>query len=119
MDFQENINLPKTPIHQNRSENMALASMILGIIALLTSACIYLAVVCGALGIILALLSRGSEQSLSLRGKAGLILSSAGLLMTFLIYVSAILFIFLEYGGIEEFLKEYSDLYQSMGIQQF
>lgn len=119
MDSQENINTPHKPTYTIRSENMAFASMILGIIALLTSACIYLAVVCGALGMILALLSRGSEKHLSLYGRAGLILNIAGLITTFLIYLTAILFLFFEYGGIDAFLKEYSDLYQSMGIQQF
>lgn len=119
MEFQENNDTQKNHTQTSRSETMALASMILGIVALLTSACIYLSVICGSLGIILALISRGSEQTLSLHSKVGLILSIAGLLMTFFIYLSAILYILLKYGGTEEFLQQYSDLYQSMGIQQF
>ena len=88
MEFQENNDTKQNDTPTSRSETMAL-------VALLTSACIYLSVICGSLGIILALISRGSEQTLSLRSKVGLILSIAGLLMTFFIYLSAILYILL------------------------
>lgn len=106
---------------------MALASLILGSIAVVTSGCIYLALVCGALGIIFALLSRGGEMSLTSKGTAGLVLSSAGLILTLLIYTAAFLFIISRFGGIDAFMQEYmelynggsiEELYQSMGIIQ-
>ena len=68
MDFEQNIDRMKTPYQNKSSDNMALASFILGIIAVVTSGCIYLAIVCGSLGIILALLSRGGEMKLNSRG---------------------------------------------------
>lgn len=125
MDFEQEIYTPETPDQSARSGSMALASMILGIIALTTCGCIYSAMVCGALGIILALLSRGGKQTLDTRAKAGLILSSIGLVMTFSIYIGTFLMMLRQYGGIDGILQEYmkmynvdslEELYQSMGI---
>ena len=125
MDFEQNIDRMKTPYQNKSSDNMALASFILGIIAVITSGCIYLAIVCGSLGIILALLSRGGEMKLTSRGIAGLTLSSIGLALTFLIYTAAFLFLIRSFGGIDAFREEYmklyntgsiEELYQSMGI---
>ncbi len=125
MDFEQNIDRMKTPYQNKSSDNMALASFILGIIAVITSGCIYLAIVCGSLGIILALLSRGGEMKLTSRGIAGLTLSSIGLALTFLIYTAAFLFLIRSFGGIDAFMEEYmklynggsiEELYQSMGI---
>ena len=125
MDFEQNIDRMKTPYQNKSSDNMALASFILGIIAVITSGCIYLAIVCGSLGIILALLSRGGEMKLTSRGIAGLTLSSIGLALTFLIYTAAFLFHIRSFGGSDAFMEEYmklynggsiEELYQSMGI---
>ena len=53
------ISSPATPPYENRrSPGMATASLVLGILSLATSFCLYFALPCGALGIILALLSR-------------------------------------------------------------
>ena len=88
MDFEQNIDSMKTPDQNKRSDSMALASLILGIIAIVTSGCIYLAIVCGALGIILALLSRGGEMTFTSKGIAGLTLSSIGLALTILMLLN-------------------------------
>ena len=129
MDFQPEMQPETQPQHtlwQNkRSENLATASFILGLIALLTSPCIYLAMVCGALGIILALLSRGGELTLNTQGKTGLLLSSVGLILTISIYVGLFIILMNYYGGIDGIMQEYmniygvetmEELYQSMGI---
>lgn len=128
MDFEQNIYTSNTPYPDKRSAGMALASMVLGIIALTTCGCIYSAMVCGALGIILALLSRGGEQTLDSRARTGLILSSIGLALTFIIYIGTFLAMLREYGGIDgilqEFMKMYNadsleELYQKLGVQNF
>lgn len=111
MDFQEDFY--RAPYQNKRSETMAMASVILGIAALLTSGCIYMALICGALGIILALLSRGGEYTMSSQGRVGLILSAAGLILTLVIYTAAIVFVIRYYGGIDGFLQEYQNLYNS------
>lgn len=104
---------------------MALASLILGTAALLTSGCIYLAIICGSLGIILALLSRGGSMTMSAQGKIGLTLSSVGLIFTIVLYVGLFIFVLNVYGGIDGLMQEYlniygvdsiEELYQMMGI---
>ena len=120
MDFEQNTttqNMPNT--NQNTQSNgMAAASMVLGIIAVATFPCIYIALICGALGLLLGLLSRGGEMAFSTQGKAGLALSGIGLFATLAIYTGTLVFIFTQYGGIEAFLSEYETLYQSMGLIQ-
>ena len=114
MDFQQNT---------YKSQNMAFASLILGIVALMTSGCIYLATICGALGIILALLSKGGNLNMNSQAKIGLTLSAAGLTLTILVYAGAFLFLLHHYGSFDAFLEEYlkfynvgnlDELYQSM-----
>ena len=61
---------------------MATASMILGILGIIGSMCCYLALPMSAIGILLALLSRGSNKHLSSRAKNGLWLSIASLVLT-------------------------------------
>ncbi len=125
MDFQPDMYTPKTPYRNKRSEHMALASLILGTAALLTSGCIYVAVICGSLGIILALLSKGGSLTMNAQGKIGLTLSSVGLIFTILLYVVLFAIILNMYGGMDGLMQEYlklygadsiEDLYQMMGI---
>ena len=53
--------------HSKHMENL---SLIMGIIALSTFCLVYPALICGALGIVFALLSRGGETTFSGRAKA-------------------------------------------------
>ncbi len=105
-----------TPASQKPSGQMALASLILGIVSVITSGCIYSAIVCGALGILFAFLSRGGSDHMPPQAKAGLALSGFGMALTIVIYAAALTLIVFQYGGIDEFLLEYKELYQSMGI---
>ena len=125
MDFQQTPPHSPNQNQEKHSEYMALASMILGIVATVTSGCIYLAIICGSLGIILALLSRGGQMHFPPQAKAGLILSCVGFALTTIIYLTAFFFIMQQYGGIDGLMQEYmnlynvdtlEELYQSMGI---
>ncbi len=125
MDFQPEMMQQNTPYKNKRSDSMATASFVLGLIALLTCSCIYSAMVCGALGMILALLSRGGEMKLNMYGKTGLLLSSAGLFLSIAFYVIMLVFLLNTYGGIDGIMQEYmnilgvdtmEELYQSMGV---
>lgn len=127
MDFEQNM-YTQTPYQNTRSEGMAMASVILGVAALLTSCCIYVALPCGALGIILALLSRGGHMTMSSQAKLGLILSAVGLALTILIIVVSFVFVFSYYGGMDGLMQEYmniynvdslEELYESMGTGTF
>lgn len=124
MDYQD-IDTPQDPMQGRRSENMALASLILGMTAVLTSPCIYAALICGSLGIIFALLSRGGQMKFDRRGTTGLILSGTGIALTVIIYAIAFALMLSYYGGIDGLMQEYmrlydagslEELYQNMGI---
>lgn len=118
MDFQQELHASDTPNQNKRSKNMAIASMILGIVALVTCCCIYSAMICGALGIILALLSRGGNDALEAQETAGLILSSIGLVLSVAIYIGIFVVTLRQYGGIDGFLQEYMRLYDAATMEE-
>lgn len=96
-----------------RSQRMETASLFLGIIAISTICCVYSTLICGALGIVFALLSRGGEATLSPRAKTGLILSSIGLGLVILMLIYTVIVANVYYGGIENMLRE---SYRMMGL---
>lgn len=109
MDYQPEMDTG-TPYTNKRSESMAMASVILGIAALLTSGCIYAALICGSLGIIFALLSRGGFLTMTTQAKTGLFLSAAGLILTILFYAVMIAFVLNYYGGFDGLMQEYMNM---------
>lgn len=94
-----------------RSSGMATASLVLGIVSLISSSCIYLAMPCGALGVILALLSRGGTRSMDTQAAAGLVLSACGLTFTILFVVFGVFVMYQTFGGWDGILREYMTLY--------
>ena len=90
---------------------METAAMILGIVSLTTCSCLYISIVCGALAIILALLSKGGENTMGSRAKIGLGLGIAGLVLTILLYALAFAVAIETYGSLEGILRAYCDMY--------
>jgi len=91
----------------------------------LTSGFIFFSIVCGSLGIILALLSRGGEYTMNSQAKLGLTLSILGLIFTIVIFVGMLAFTMYYYGGIDGIMQEYmnimgvetmEELYEMMGL---
>lgn len=79
-------------INPRRSRWMEGASMTLGLFAILGSCLVYPAMFCGSLAIVLALLSRGGELTLSSKSKLGLTLGIVALVfvviaMAFTFYI--------------------------------
>lgn len=71
--------IKEEPIKEEPKKNgMAIASMVMGILSLVSCCCCGIGVIFGALGIIFALLSRG-EEPMDSAAKAGLIMSAAGI----------------------------------------
>ena len=70
MDYQYTRN-------DRHSQRMETLSLIMGVIALVTMCTVYPTLICGSLGIVFALLSRGGEFSMQSRAKVGLTLSAA------------------------------------------
>ena len=94
---------------------METAAIILGILALVGSTCFYLSIPCAAVGILLALLSRGRKEHMSNRAKTGLCISAAGLVLTVGL-TSYTLYHYRDLFSSSEFqqrMKDYMDYYYS------
>lgn len=81
MDYQE-----------KRPNNMAAASMVMGILAMVTCCCYYTVFLFGGLGILFALLSH-TEEKLRGQAKAGLILSVLSIIMMVLVWAGLFFFL--------------------------
>ncbi len=98
-------NMYGQPVSGNHSDRMEIAAMTLGIISIVSCTCLYLAIPCGALAIILASLSRGGQIRYGAKAQVGII----GIVLTAVI-ISIYLFMLYEYGSIEGIFKAYSDM---------
>ena len=110
----ENENRNTPPVRQvntKRSQGMEVASLVLGIISISTCTCLYTGIICGALAVMFALLSRGGQMRLSPRAKAGGWLGIAGIAATGALYVFAYVFAISQYGSLANLLRAYCDMY--------
>lgn len=94
-----------------RSDAMEAAALVLGIISIATCSCLYTGIICGALAVMFALLSRGGQMRLSSRAKAALWLGIAGIAVTTALYAFAYMFAIHEYGSLEHLLRAYCEMY--------
>lgn len=121
MDFHSDDNFNGQYRPQTRPQDVMLtASVVLGIIAIATTCCIYSSIICGSLSIILALLSRGQQKQLTPQGKLAVMISTAAILIS--VFATVIMFVMTirEYGSFENFIKAYSNLAESMtGVPLF
>lgn len=106
MDYQYTRN-------DRHSQRMETLSLIMGVIALVTMCTVYPTLICGSLGIVFALLSRGGEFSMQSRAKVGLTLSvvALGIIIAMVVYTLVVAQIY--FGGIENMMRE---MYQMMGL---
>lgn len=74
-------NMYGQPVSGNHSDRMEIAAMTLGIISIVSCTCLYLAIPCGALAIILASLSRGGQMRYGAKAQVGLILGIIGIVL--------------------------------------
>ena len=98
---------------------MATAAMILGIISLVTSCCFYLAIPLGVIGVILAVLSQGSDRTLPPRAKSGLWLAVAGAALSLFLTVASVASTFSRYGvdGFIDMLRQYEQFCEGQSGQ--
>ncbi len=106
MDYQYTRN-------DRHSQRMETLSLIMGAIALVTMCTVYPTLICGSLGIVFALLSRGGEFSMQSRAKVGLTLSAValGIIIAMIVYTLVVAQVY--FGGIENMMRE---MYQMMGL---
>lgn len=106
------------------AESLATASLVLGIISLVSTLCCC-PFIFSAIGIVLALLSKGASNVLRPRAKTGLILSIAGLVVSVVLTVFTIVFPIVMYKtnpvfrqsineAMEQSLKQDEQLYRSL-----
>ncbi len=90
MDQDNQINLDDLSTYQqplkNKQNNMALASLIMGIIGIVTSCCCFGGLIFGSLGIVFALLSK-TQDRFEGNALAGLITSIIGLVFTAIVFI--------------------------------
>lgn len=115
MDFQSDDNYNgqyRPPVRPQ--DAMLTASIVLSVIAIATTCCIYSSIVCGSLSIILALLARGQKKQLTPQGKLAVMTSTIAIVIAFLATAMMFVMTIREYGSLENFIKAYSDIMESM-----
>lgn len=115
------MNYQYTPYQQpaqpdKRSTPMTMAAMVMSTIALSTMCCFYLSIICGVLGILFALLSKGGETTMSSQAKTAMSISIFAIALTIILTVSSFLFVINQYGSIEAFWKAYLEMAESLTI---
>ncbi|ADL52762.1 DUF4190 domain-containing protein [Clostridium cellulovorans] len=73
--------------YQNESKGLAIASMILGIVSVVTSCLWFVAGPCGLIGLILGIVSKVKKQGGSGFSTAGIILSVIGLIICLVLLI--------------------------------
>lgn len=93
---------------ERAAESLATASLVLGIISLVSMLCCC-PFVFSAIGIVLALLSKGSESTLRPRAKTGLVLSITGIVISVILVAFTIAMPLFMYKTNPEFRKNIDD----------
>lgn len=91
----------------SESNSFSSAAMILGIVSLVSSCCLYISIPVGAVGIILAILSKGNSSRMDSRSKTGLGISIAGICISFVMIIAVL--VSDTYMGNTTFNKVYQD----------
>ena len=115
MDFQSDDNYNgqyRPPVRPQ--DAMLTASIVLSVIAIATTCCIYSSIVCGSLSIILALLSRGQQKNLTPQAQLAVMTATMAIVIAVLATVMMFVMTIREYGSLENFIKAYSDIMESM-----
>lgn len=96
-----------------RSRQMETAALILGIVSIATIITIIPALVCGSLAIILGLLSKGGELTVSSRGSVSIVLGIIGLVLSLIVLSIGIANLDTDNGTRElyEYIEEYETPY--------
>ena len=102
-------NIPSISPNSKRSTAMMTASIIFSTIAISMVCCIYISFVCGALGILFALLSKGGEMTMASASKVALVMSVSAMVLTVLLTGAAFWITIQQYGSFDSFYKAYQE----------
>ena len=93
-----------------RSNGFITASFALGIIGIATGCCVYTSIICGALAIMFALLSKGGMPAMPSKAKIGLTLGIVSILLGVIVFIAMLVIAISSFGSFENFWYEYSDI---------
>lgn len=116
-DNYPNQDFPNNQLNYERMDNtpsgMAVASLIIGIISIVSLCCPILSIILGALGIIFSLLSRRRKEKISGNAQIGMILSVLGLVLGFLVMIGTVIYVIRQAGNenVQKYLKNYEEQY--------
>lgn len=110
-DYSNTYQNPNTPppYQPPKSNGMATASLILGILSLVLCCCVYFSIPLGALAILFAILSRGSSRQMTGQAKAGLGLGIGGIVLTFIMILFTV--IMMGTASLHQAMSEYMEDY--------
>lgn len=112
--ISENISVQNNNDNSNKSNGMATASLVLGILAVISICCVYGSYIFGSIAITLGLLSRGRHTKLSKNALIGTILSIVGMVISTFIIVLFCISILANFGSFENFLNNYDAFYENI-----
>lgn len=96
--------------NDKRSRAMTTAAVVFSVIAVSTVCCIYISFLCGILGIIFALLSKGGEMTMSANAKNALGISVMAIVLTVMLLAGSVVMVIMQYGSFEQFFKVYMEM---------
>lgn len=115
MDFQSDNHFNEQYRPPVRPQDvMQSAAIVLGVVAIVTTCCIYSSIIFGSLSIVLALLSRGDQKNLTPQGKVAVILSSIAIGLSVIATVCMFVITIHQYGSIENFINAYMQVMESL-----
>lgn len=97
-----------------RSSGFTTASFVLSIIGIATGCCVYTGIICGALAIMFALLSKGGETTMNTKAKIGLGLGIISIIFGILIFIGGLAIVIYQYGSFDAYMNEYMDILNNL-----
>lgn len=109
------------PPTRHPGSGFATASLVLGIIAILTAfvGTVYPPVICAGLSVLLALLSRGGDRVLLPNARVGVITAVLGLVVNIVVVISAFLLIFTNPEANRQFHDQLNRYYEQFYGESF
>lgn len=93
------------------TNRFASAALIMSIIGICTFFCGYISIICGSLGIVFALLSKGGGMTYASTAKIALIIGIFACIASAAVITISILIVVQQAGGIDGLLQQYNDIY--------
>jgi len=112
------MNNKSSAFYEDKSSGaMAVASLVLGILSIITCCCIYSALILGSLAIIFALLSRGGEMKMTSMSTVGMILGIIGIVFGILFIAFLVFSAAMDSGGLIDYYDflpyDYNSIYEN------